>query len=306
MSKLFVIGNGFDCYLHCLPTKYSDFREYLLNRFPDAESFYTIPDGIQMPEGEIVYDAEEVAGYIITILSDCGGEDWADLEFYLGSSIYGSIIEDLPEVTLEDDSFKDVYTNEDLSTDVKETFVLVKKLFVEWVNEELSKLNADMLENVADILEGDNQFLSFNYTTTLESAYGKNNVCHIHGQIGDEEENIYFGHGDDEAYPESLATMGAEVALGELKRSLRKDTAKALSENKTFFDGLKDVTEVYSYGFSFSDVDRIYVETIMKNVTPGAVWYLNSYSWNETVDGRKHYKEYLEGIGFEVREESRW
>lgn len=63
MSKLFVIGNGFDCYLHGLPTKYSDFRKYLLNRFPDAESFNTIPDGTQMPKGEIVYDEEEVAGY---------------------------------------------------------------------------------------------------------------------------------------------------------------------------------------------------------------------------------------------------
>lgn len=144
---------------------------------------------------------------------------------------------------------------------------------------------------MADVLEGNNHFLNFNYTETLESAYCKNNVCHIHGRIGDEQEDIYFGHGDDEEYPESLETLGAEVALGQLKRSLRKDTTKALYDNKAFFDGLKDVTEIYSYGFSFSDVDMIYIETIRNIICPGTIWFLNSYSWNESIVGKNNYKE---------------
>lgn len=306
MSKLFVIGNGFDCYLHGLPTKYSDFRKYLLDRFPNAESYYTIPDRTFLPQGQIVYEEEEVAGYIITILDVCSGENWADLELLLGSSIYNNIEEEFLEVSLEDDSLKDIYTNEYLAIDVKETFVIVKKLFVEWVNDELSKLHANKIKTVADVLEGDNYFLNFNYTDTLESTYGKNNVCHIHGRIGDMNEDIYFGHGNDEEYFESVKAMGAEIALGQLKRSLRKDTIKALLNKKIFFDGLEDVTEIYSFGFSFSDVDKIYIEAIRKNVKLGTIWYLDSFSWKESVLGKNNHIAYLESMGFVVKKEERW
>ena len=35
--NLFVIGNGFDKYLHHLPTAYSDFRDYLIEKYPGYE-----------------------------------------------------------------------------------------------------------------------------------------------------------------------------------------------------------------------------------------------------------------------------
>ncbi|MDD3417450.1 MAG: bacteriophage abortive infection AbiH family protein [Lachnospiraceae bacterium] len=306
MKKLFVIGNGFDCYLHDLPTKYSNFRTYLLSRFPHIEEYYMIPGSTQMPKGEEVYDEEEVAGYVISILNSCGGDEWSNLESYLGADVFDFIEENLPKVTLEDESYKDVYLNEDLSRDIKETFVTVKKLFAEWVNEELSTLNYIPLSNVADIIEGDNYFLNFNYTYTLEEAYGIKEVCHIHGQIGNEPDAIYFGHGDDEDYPESLQTMGAEDALGELKRDLRKDTMRALAENKSFFERLDDVEVIYSFGFSFSEVDRVYLDRISKKVKPGTIWYFNSYAWDEAQAGKTDYLKVLEVYDFEVKVENRW
>ena len=36
MSSLFIIGNGFDI-AHGIPTKYSDFREFILKMYPKAE-----------------------------------------------------------------------------------------------------------------------------------------------------------------------------------------------------------------------------------------------------------------------------
>ena len=36
MSTLFIIGNGFDI-AHGIPTKYSDFREFILGMYPNAE-----------------------------------------------------------------------------------------------------------------------------------------------------------------------------------------------------------------------------------------------------------------------------
>ena len=35
MDKLYIIGNGFDC-AHGLPTKYSDFRKYVVSQIPDG------------------------------------------------------------------------------------------------------------------------------------------------------------------------------------------------------------------------------------------------------------------------------
>ena len=77
--KLFIIGNGFDCYLHGLPTKYSDFRKYILSRYPDAEDYSYIPESTQMPDGDEVYDEKEAAGYTVNITDSCGGEEWMEL-----------------------------------------------------------------------------------------------------------------------------------------------------------------------------------------------------------------------------------
>lgn len=49
MKRLFIIGNGFDR-AHNLPTSYWDFRKYILTRYPDAESYYFIPESTLMPK----------------------------------------------------------------------------------------------------------------------------------------------------------------------------------------------------------------------------------------------------------------
>ena len=76
------------------------------------------------------------------------------------------------------------------------------------------------------------------------------------------------------------------------------DTGKALENHMDFFRNLSDVDEIYSYGFSFSEVDRIYLEHICKYVDPAnTVWYLGEYDWKE----KPQYKELLEKYGFTVK-----
>ena len=55
LKRLFIIGNGFDR-AHNLPTSYWDFRKYILTRYPDAESYYFIPESTLMPKGNEEYD----------------------------------------------------------------------------------------------------------------------------------------------------------------------------------------------------------------------------------------------------------
>lgn len=50
-KKLFIIGNGFDCYGHNMPTQYIDFKNFLLRKYPDsAMDFDGFLEVIQMPD----------------------------------------------------------------------------------------------------------------------------------------------------------------------------------------------------------------------------------------------------------------
>lgn len=46
-----------------------------------------------------------------------------------------------------------------------------------------------------------------------------------------------------------------------------------------FFDGIDDtIKEVYSIGFSFADVDLIYMEEICRKLSVDVVWHLNDFN----------------------------
>jgi len=127
-------------------------------------------------------------------------------------------------------------------------------------------------------------FLSFNYTKTLECLYGIDKVCHIHGVQG---EKLYFGHGKEYNYfsDDNYGTHpGTEDSFQKMHDKLKKETEKALHAQKAFFDRLKlSVNKIYSYGFSFSEVDEIYINEICKSIdTKGVTWYLNDYNDENT------------------------
>ena len=327
--KLFVIGNGFDCYLHQLPTKYSDFRNFIVKRY-DIPDTYSTSDVINIPERKYTryddwdYDIKEIARYVVYIIDQCGGENWSELEKYLGYDVYVPMSFDLVKLDTTEDyelQHDDNETQGDQADDIMETFEFLKRFFYEWVNEELSQVtknnrlhllieNPRKLQKVVKIFENidDDKFLNFNYTTTLEDIYDIKNVCHIHGQVGDKSDDIYFGHGDDEELEASGIYAAAESSFNLLKLKLQKDTYEALSKHWDFFENLWNIDEVYSYGFSFSDVDMIYVKKIYAQITKesnntnNVKWFLNSYDWSHNPE----YRTKLEKIGFIVGCENRW
>ncbi len=307
--KLFIIGNGFDCH-HRLPTKYSDFRNYIIYQFPNALiNQCSVPESIQMPDGEEIYDDKKVVGYIVNIIDDCEGSDWNDLESFLGDNLYRRFKLDLPRIDFDGNDnqmFRDVYNREEMSKDMSNVFKTIKLLFEDWVKNELGNLeyNTKYDEKVATILDSDSVFLNFNYTETLQKLYGikNSNICYIHGKANDGSE-IYFGHGDDEPIPDSFDFIGCDDIFEKLKNELHKNTQKALDEHSKFFKSIANVREIYSFGFSFSDVDMIYIEKISRKVDlQNTIWYLNTYDWKN----KKDYKKKLENLGFTVKLEDRW
>ena len=317
MKHLFIIGNAFDSILHCLPTEYTDFRSFIISRYPRAEEYmYTVPETIIMPDGDEVLDMEDAARYIVHVIDECDAVKWTSLEKYLGCSIFDIFHSDLESVDFYD-SDKEVkhaiYNNEELSHDIRLTFKYIKRLFFEWVDEELKTicLSDVWKEDVYDVLREGDGFLTFNYTKTLEEGYGINSekICHIHGKVGDEYEQIFFGHGemieyeDDRENPVLWAdSLGADSNLIELKMELLKDTNKALENNIDFFEDMSEVESIHSFGFGFGEVDMVYIEEIANRVNLGNVkWYINKYDRDYTnIPGK------LKELGFQVEVDTRW
>jgi hypothetical protein len=143
-----------------------------------------------------------------------------------------------------------------------------------------------------------NYFFTFNYTQTLERIYGiaENNICHIHGVAkGNIKyltlDGFVFGHGR-----ESFDTNVTDIVRTAYNIT-KKPVNKCIINNRLFFEKLDEVNNIYSYGFSFGDVDMPYLEKICQSIhdTTGVTWYFNDFRIEEF---RMLYKEKIRQAGF--------
>ena len=293
--NLFIIGNGFDL-AHGLKTTYEDFRHYLLEEYPDADSEeFVMPDVYMMPDGGEAIDDETAVSFIMRIISLTEGDNWKDVEATLGILDFSECFD---WITYDRDSdgdidpWKQVYRNEDIASNLVLPMTKITKYFSDWINTIELSVKIPVKNDFVMLMNADEDlFLTFNYTETLEQAYGAKNICHIHGMQGEE---LLFGHGNDTDNSEENMKdyIGAENALDQIQASLRKNTDSAIEKHQDFFDRIDSmVDKVYSFGFSFSEVDTIYIEQICKRLkNPNVVWFLNSYD-----DKAKRY-EYMKSI----------
>ncbi len=302
VTNLFIIGNGFDS-AHGLKTTYDHFRKFLLTEYPDIKfDELVIPEAVPQYDGDIDYRRSEISSLLLYLINDAEGdtEYWKDVEAALGRLNFNEALDWLePHVDKEGDVdiYKTSYIYEDtVSTLIKPT-LKIKELFPEWIN----TINIDRvtpIETFQQLIDSLDFFLTFNYTETLEQVYdvSETQVCHIHGMQNSE---IFFGHGSDEDQTEEHMQQyyGSQDGLFEIKNALRKRTDLALKKNEAFFVSLTNasIEKIYSFGFSFSQVDKIYLREICSRINTDEVkWYFNDY------DVHKHdeYKEILKICGF--------
>ena len=298
MSSLFIIGNGFDL-SHDMKTKYKHFHCYLKTKYPNAmPNLYNPKLAEELGGGVITKLADEDIGFIMKVICDIEGCEWHSLEESLGKielANYISSYDNAYDKTSDDEHWRKAYFNRSISRLIMEILFHIPILFSEWVSTiELSHVSpkADFVK----LLNKDNDlFLSFNYTKTLEAIYGIKNVCHIHGVQG-EVKSILFGHGNEIDFfdnQKSTTPLGAENNFQGIHNWLRKNTQKALRNNKSFFDNLEtlNINKIYSYGFSFSQVDEVYIEKICAKVKgKKTTWFLNEHHCEQTL------KEYMNTI----------
>lgn len=273
MSKLFIIGNGFDV-AHKLKTTYEDFRNYLQSSHTDA---FSNCEEVNYSHQDISEASDVIFELLIEAINAAEGDLWSNLEETLGAIDNESIL------------LKNGYKNADtLLENLGTRADVFKDLFDSWV------YGIDMEEvkpkqEFMSLIETGDQFLTFNYTRTLENIYkvDEEAVLHIHGEAGDK---LEFGHGA--GYRDTASEEEQNV-----HKIFRKNTADIAEEHNGFFEELpkQQIKKIYSFGFSFSEVDQIYLRIIFEKLdTSNITWLFNSHK-KESIE---NYKGILKECGF--------
>ena len=273
MKKLYILGNGFDLW-HGLPTGYEHFYAFAKQLLNDIENYYSFEMKHSGP--------------------------WSDFEGSLGLFEWKYFYDAYNHIDVTSESFKpsEVYGLEDDLAEQADNYVeAIKESFQEWVEGiDISITNKKLLfpQNV--------NFITFNYTSTLQSIYGINdeNILHIHGQ-SEKYDDLIFGHGDTmEEEPEldengdSNRTMFSD-SQGAAKYpfyAFQKPVSDVLENHREFFDSVQYVREIVVIGHSFNNVDLPYFRKLAESAQ-NAQWLICCYKESE----KKCHARKLESCG---------
>jgi len=267
-----------------------------------------------------VFENEEMIGAIsaellIYAMDQACGPEWQDFEEALGAiNFYDKLPGPTPEALDETDKEKH---NREMGYYLQAVGVLSNlivvaaelwgEFFNSWIYEIEAEIESGMIspkENLANLFSSpDIYYMTFNYTKTLQKIYGIHGVRHIHNRVG---QKLIFGHGkNNTSYHEPFdrsSGMRAPVmisTLDDLLNSFKKDTSKQMKKYSDFFKRLDgNIDKVYSYGFSYSAVDSVYIKAIVKRISQSAVWFFTEHEANDK-EGLRIKKIKLRRYGFQ-------
>ena len=302
--KLFIFGNGFDR-AHNLPTKYCQFREWLINKYDLCveDEKIDLPDYGTNYKGLEGYDEKQFAGFFVRLIDDADSnseieDKWCCFEEDLAKLRWELILDSVEYEYDDENNFDPWKTENNLSIKAQacgESNHILRTYFREWItyiNGLINELRDDSVKPFFEyIFDNSDKYLTFNYTNTLERLYKIKNVCHIHGNIAEWEEPI-FGHCDP-GYPQKdfkVYEYNAYEIFERIYRRYIKDTKKQIERNSEFFNSIKGVDEIYLYGLSFGDVDLPYfshIFAVCKNVKNVYIYVYDVDKFDEVVEKLK-------------------
>ncbi len=297
-EKLYVIGNGFDLH-HNLKTSYYAFADYLKDN------------------NRPLYDAlESYVSYPST-----HNDLWWQFENNLANLNIDEILSEnsdqLPDYESDEFRDRDKYAFPDLMENYLE---LLTSDLIESFTEFIQKVKypKSSKEYLLE-LDVNSQFLTFNYTKTLELLYGidRNQIIYIHNSAFYGGGNIVLGHGispenfkedipeppediNPEDYGKWYAGNSGDYSYDTGKASLWryfeltfKPTQTIIKRNYLFFNSLKTIKSIYVLGHSISQIDLPYFKELVKSVNKSVTWNVSYYSSQE----KERHFETLKSIG---------
>jgi hypothetical protein len=166
-GNFYVIGNGFDLFIHGLPTRYEDYRKFIASGWRSSSR-----------------------GIILTPLSPFLEEyfrfntTWSDFEKKLGSFDYKEFLEFNYPVDLDSERDNDVKDALDNRDDATSDLPNMAHDIINSLNDWICSIGITPSLKRDDLtFSPDDFFLTFNYTRILENCYGisPERIRHIHG-----------------------------------------------------------------------------------------------------------------------------
>ena len=265
-NTIVIVGNGFDVG-HGLPSRYSDFKEWLHRN--DKEMFLFLDKYI------------DVSGYW-----------WNDFERNLSEINVPKLISETPR------------GNSKTLPGMPPSFYEPACGHLDSVQRKINRSMAEWIRTLEDIpvdkkikLPDANLYISFNYTDTLERAYdiSENDILYIHGKASRGDELIY-GHGKNQFLLEHdiKQRYGLHESNDFFTPGTYGDSEYQLTHHISYWQkyiqlanyydvlrpAIKNANTVYVYGLSFSEVDCPYIIWIVEQ-NPSIRWRV---SWHTEED----------------------
>lgn len=315
--NIYLLGNGFDI-AHGLKTSYLDFLYYIYNKYveeikEEKDKGKFLKDKISsfeinLTEVEENHDRKGISTGInssyavkwflsLSSYIESDKEFWSSLEESLGLILYDLIIEDYNNYDIEN-----LYQVDDYLDALTYKWPCIARFLNiwlrEWINNEIriSQKIKKFDKFYEDIHSGENYFISFNYTLTLEEKYGINpkNIIHIHGKKGDKK--LIFGHDGKKGKGnrsikneipnefnefKKISTLYINNILNVdnvFKKNLQIDELEKFIKNLKV-DTFENIT-INVIGFSFGEADDLYITKLIEQF-PNANWILHKYKNQE-------------------------
>ena len=273
MATLYIIGNGFDLF-NGFKTSYADFHNFVIQNFPDLENKI---------ENYFLFETDDK--YL-----------WKNFENDLATFQYENLFDDLNNIDVQSESFKpsEVFGLEDeINEEVEHLINDIKDAFRDWIEE----LEPPPKKTGLAKIKKDANFISFNYTNTLEILYSvpTSKILYIHNKAKDYSSELIFGHGalqEKDPAKEELDEFGdsnrtlftdSENAARYPFYALIKNTSSILDSNSEYFDNIKSINEVIVLGHSLGQVDWPYFKKLQQ-LFPDANWKISYYSKEEKLN----------------------
>jgi len=198
---------------------------------------------------------------------------WSDFENNLGDYDWQTLFQEQELPDFESDNFRPSMVSD------------ITNEFETWLNTiEVSSVNPKIS------FESDSIFLSFNYTSTLQSVYGIDSarINHIHGNV-DNHEPLIFGHCetreeeseiDEEGNSNRTMLSDAESAARHPFYAFQKPVERVLESITSWMNTLGDIDAFVILGHSLNRVDIPYFKKILE-INNRANWVVSCYSQND-------------------------
>ena len=281
-STLYILGNGFDIH-HNIPCRYNDFKGWLLSDRPEVYAIMTRLYGSHLDSIEWWQDFEnnlidfDVDGYPRRVAKAGYYSYKHELERVYGHRAANDAYDNYElEFPIESQN----HSNQVgflAGFEMHQLKEMLFSAFEDWVN----TLELPSKRHCLRRIDKYAQFMTFNYTRTLEEVYEIEESCveHIHGVVGGRGEFV-IGHGTtveqliNRDLDSHLFISDPDKDEGEdsarlkiydvLEDEMKKPVYEIIQEKKVFFNSLSGVQKVVIIGMSYSSIDLPYLDRVFE------------------------------------------